>query len=590
MPRASNCCIFRPIREVSRLWLPFFLVLLVLAVQPSTALAQHGNAVSASRYARLAKGMNLSRWFAYGSFERYSDAELQWMHDQGITAVRLAFNPKIATWTPLQQTAFVAQLGDAIDQLISYRIAVVLDPHNNNSTYGVSLKSEADIASFVQLWSMLASQYSNRDPEYLFFEVMNEPDNSLTVESWTTTQARVITAIRQAASNHTIVVTPNNWSGIDSVVAMPLVDDRNVVYTFHYYEPGTFTHQGAYWSSLGALSGLEYPSSLPSVQSLFASTTDSTIKSAIQQYIDQQWDDQAIRKRIDVVADWARSNDIRVWLGEFGAILWASPVYGSRIKIPIPVESRARWLRAVRVAAEQNGIGWCMWDFKNDFGLINTIGGGYTVIPEVVTALGLGPVMDVALTHGWNLIGNPTDVQLIVATVLGDTSKVASAWKWNPDGHKWAFYSPALTSEALSNYAASSGYDVLNNINGGEGFWVNAKAAFTVQLPLGTPVISNSFQNLTSGWHLISTNDITTPSVLNDALNVTAPAVGVVPQNFSTLWAWDSAASKWYFYAPSLDTQGGTVLSDYITTHGYLDFASVNKTLGPGVGFWVNKP
>ena len=46
--------------------------------------------------------------------------------------------------------------------------------------------------------------------------------------------------------------------------------------------------------------------------------------------------------------------------------------------------------------------------------------------------------------------------------------------------------------------------------------------------------------------------------------------------------------SSWYFYAPSLAASGG--LSAYITGKGYLDFTAGGKTLGPGVGFWVNRP
>jgi hypothetical protein len=58
----------------------------------------------------------------------------------------------------------------------------------------------------------------------------------------------------------------------------------------------------------------------------------------------------------------------------------------------------------------------------------------------------------------------------------------------------------------------------------------------------------------------------------------------------TTLWAWDNVLSKWYFYAPSLQAQGGTMLSDYIGNNGYLDFTTARKTLAPGVGFWVNRP
>jgi hypothetical protein len=79
---------------------------------------------------------------------------------------------------------------------------------------------------------------------------------------------------------------------------------------------------------------------------------------------------------------------------------------------------------------------------------------------------------------------------------------------------------------------------------------------------------------LKSGWNLVSVGET------KNASDFAA----------TTLWAWDNAQSKWYFYAPSLDAQGGTSLTDYIDSNGYLNYTPAGKTLGPGVGFWINKP
>jgi len=186
------------------------------------------------------------------------------------------------------------------------------------------------------------------------------------------------------------------------------------------------------------------------------------------------------------------------------------------------------------------------------------------------------------LVQGWNLLGNGVNSALDVTAILGDTAKVLTVWKWIAGKAKWAFYTPSLAGQALADYAASKGYDVLAAISGGEGFWVNAKIAFTAPLPSSTAVSSSSFQGMASGWNLIATGESNSPSQFNALAGAATP--------FTTLWSWDAVQTNWYFYAPSLAAKGGTALGDYITGKGYLDFTTTGKTLGPGLGFWVNKP
>jgi hypothetical protein len=100
-----------------------------------------------------------------------------------------------------------------------------------------------------------------------------------------------------------------------------------------------------------------------------------------------------------------------------------------------------------------------------------------------------------------------------------------------------------------------------------------------VALPTGNPVtIATLSPTLIKGWNLSSIGETATPKQFCDA-----QSTGV-----TTLWAWDATNSAWYFYAPSLDAT--STLSSYITGKGYLDFTTAGKTLGQGVGFWINKP
>ena len=194
----------------------------------------------------------------------------------------------------------------------------------------------------------------------------------------------------------------------------------------------------------------------------------------------------------------------------------------------------------------------------------------------------------ISFVPGWTLAGNGSTGPITVAStsMFGDPNKVVTVWKWVSSKGVWAFYTPGIADGGAA-FAASKGYDALTTINGGEGFWVNAKTAFTATLPTGSAVTSASFQStLPAGWSLIAIGDSKAPRDFDIALSTTPPAPGVIPTNLTTLWAWDPTQSNWYFYAPALDANA--TLSSYVASKSYLSFGT--KVLDPTLGFWVNMP
>lgn len=196
----------------------------------------------------------------------------------------------------------------------------------------------------------------------------------------------------------------------------------------------------------------------------------------------------------------------------------------------------------------------------------------------------LSSLQQVSVGVGWNLLGNASQASMDVANNFSDASRFISVWKWLAGQRVWALYAPSLAAQggtAQSDYLASNGYELLTTISGGEGFWVNAKLAGSVSLPGGNAIsVANLGPKLSQGWNLVAVGETVTPQQLCDA-----QSGGV-----TSLWSWDATRSAWYFYSPALAAQGGTALMDHISSKGYLDFTSNNKTLGQGLGFWVNKP
>ena len=203
------------------------------------------------------------------------------------------------------------------------------------------------------------------------------------------------------------------------------------------------------------------------------------------------------------------------------------------------------------------------------------------------------------LVSSWNLLGNSVSAPLNVTTAFGSATNVSTVWKWIPATSKWAFYTPTIPDGGAA-YAATKGYDFLTSINAGEGFWVNAKVAFTASLPAGTAVTTADFADqqsppnkLPPSWSLIAVGDNPTPRTFANGIALTPPSAGTLAaMSLTTLWAWHPGSAEvqpgWYFYAPSLDNSGG--LTSYITSKGYLDFTAAGKTLDSTTGFWVNHP
>ncbi|MBP9907028.1 MAG: hypothetical protein KBF66_15870 [Rhodoferax sp.] len=184
-----------------------------------------------------------------------------------------------------------------------------------------------------------------------------------------------------------------------------------------------------------------------------------------------------------------------------------------------------------------------------------------------------------ALGTGWNLLGHGRSQSFSVSALYGDAGWVNSVWKWDASQQRWQFYTPALDFSALQSYASSKGYGVLSDILPGDGYWVRVAEPGSVLVQPGDTVSLDATQ-LAPGWSLVSTEVATTPAAISTIMGTA----------LTSLWAWDNAQQTYYFYAPSLDALGGSALSSYSNSQGWLDFNTAGKGLGTGVGFWVKRP
>ncbi len=363
------------------------LFLLLLAL-PVWAQAGRGG-VSDARFSHLRHGVNLSEWFAQSSdytpqrLQTYTTAEdIALVKRMGFDHVRLSIDPQ-PLWRPGRADAlpagYLAYLDKVVDTVLSQGLAIIVDIHPESDFKRRVATDNQFVEQFGDFWRALARHYSDRDPERMFFEVMNEPE----VEDgyrWYGIQAALIAAIRQGAPQHTIIASGHRWSSLNELLWLQPYADGNIVYNFHFYDPHIFTHQGATWgvNSWHYLEHLPYPSTPANVADAAAAPPRELARADVVRYGLDQWNAQRIDAEIAQAAAWAKANHLRLTCNEFG-------VYRDYSR---PAE-RAAWIHDVRSAFEKYGIGWTMWDYQGGFGVVTKAGGQTTPDNLILTALGL---------------------------------------------------------------------------------------------------------------------------------------------------------------------------------------------------------
>jgi aryl-phospho-beta-D-glucosidase BglC (GH1 family) len=360
-----------------------------------SASAQDRAADARTAFARaqhLKRGINVSHWFSQNASDysaHHTETEttpedIAVIAKLGFDNVRLSIDA-----TPLEQyprgadglnEEFMTRLDHALDSILDHGMAVQVDLHPEEPYKQGIRSSNASVDRLVQLWRKLAAHYAGRDPERVFFEIMNEPEENDSYR-WAGIQARVAAAIREVAPRHTIIATGPNYSDIVDLLTQRSLPDGNIIYNFHFYDPHEFTHQGASWGAPFWIyeHGIPYPPTESSMAELIKQVPDPADRYKLESYWLDHWDGHRIRLMIDEAAEWGRTNHVPLLCNEFG-------VYR---EVAEPA-SRLAWLRDVRSALEADGIGWAMWDYHEGFGVAVKDKDGKSVVdPGTVQALGL---------------------------------------------------------------------------------------------------------------------------------------------------------------------------------------------------------
>ncbi len=380
-------------------------LLVLLLAAPATAL-------------ELRRGLNLDIWVEWLPVEamlardgfldvfpdwrrHVSEERLPELRAAGFDFVRLPVEPGplLALGPGARRQSLLDQVVETIEDLHAAGLAVVVDLHlvsRPGAPYGAEavLGEAHHFAAYLELVEAVGRALDGFDPSRTAFEPMNEPNHDCAAVAegdavlWPPMLERLHATARSAAPHLPLVLTGACWGHAQGLASLDptLIEDENVVWSFHSYEPFIFTHQSAEWLTIAEryLTDVPYPPSRLDDALIDRLSREAAKRSggaydrhAFRYMLDAYRRTAATvaREPIDLAAAWADRHGIprdRLLMGEFGAM----------------PGDRLAFLQDKRRAAEEHGIAWAVWSW-GDAMAITSGGAERRLDPAVCGALGL---------------------------------------------------------------------------------------------------------------------------------------------------------------------------------------------------------
>ncbi|MBN2315268.1 MAG: glycoside hydrolase family 5 protein [Sedimentisphaerales bacterium] len=331
------------------------------------------------------RGVNLTNWLQGSNvreiqFTKFTKQDFINIKSLGCDVIRLPINLHSMTSDKLDYVIdpllfyFLDQIIDWAEEL---ELHLILDNHSFDSDTDTN---PGIIEILVPVWTQIAQRYKDRS-SYLYYEVLNEP-HGISDVTWNTIQHQVVNAIRRIDQIHTIIVGPAGWNSYNHLKEMPFRADNNLIYTFHFYDPFLFTHQGASWTnpSMTSLAGVPFPYDADLMPPCPTELEDTWVEDRMANY-HVEGTVEYVKTLIDIAADFQAARNVPLFCGEFG------------VYMPNSDEAdRIYWYSIVRQHLEEKGIAWTTWDYTEGFGLFQQDGHdlfNYDLNIPLVEALGL---------------------------------------------------------------------------------------------------------------------------------------------------------------------------------------------------------
>lgn len=321
---------------------------------------------------RIKRGTNVSHWLSQNDIDR---GEARAKHIQEDDFARLDSLGFDHVRIPIDEVQFWDEQGNklpeawdllnnALDWARKYNLRAIVDLHIIRAHYfnavnegGANILFTSDEAQqgLINLWYQLSDFLKDRSTDWVAYEFMNEPV-APEHEQWNALVAKVHKALREREPNRTLVIGSNLWQGHQTMKYLKVPEgDKNIILSFHYYNPQILTHYGAWWVPTCSYQGkVNYPGILISPED-YEAAPDS-IKPLIKEYTEIEWNRERIHEQMAEAIGVADSLGLQLFCGEWGVFE------------PVDRELAYAWTKDMLSVFDEYNIAWTTWCYDADFG------------------------------------------------------------------------------------------------------------------------------------------------------------------------------------------------------------------------------
>lgn len=288
---------------------------------------------------QMQKGINLGNTFEPPTEAGWNNPKAQEYYfdmykDAGFDCVRIPVRWDAYTGkTPPYKVSdtYLNRVEEVIDWGLERGLFIVMNTHHDGwikSDYSATNK-----ARFDSIWSQIAVRFKDKS-EKLIFEIINEP-HGLSQANNNDLHARVLSIIRKTNPTRLVIFQGHNWGGADELITAAIPNDNFVIGSFHSYDPYLFGLEGqGTWGSASDYNQLE--------------------------------------NKFKNVSNWSVSNNIPVFLGEFGSLKKSD------------FNSRMRHYRAYVELSQKYGFASVAWDDGGDFRIMERQQKGWNEVKDIL--------------------------------------------------------------------------------------------------------------------------------------------------------------------------------------------------------------